>query len=329
MFTRNAALIANPKAGSGHGLTQRRVGEFCDTLAAKNVGVEVVWTTRPNDAAVLAATAVQNGATDIVIHGGDGTINEALQGLIGLPVRVAIWPGGTANVLARELHMPASAVAIANVVADATTKLLYLGKATEEESGKERYFLLMAGIGLDASVVYGVHPNMKRLIGKAAFWYTGLGHLFHWQPEVFHLEAGGTEFPATFAAIGNGPRYGGDLSITPRAQLDEPDFEICLINTKSRLRYLSFLASALGKGLSQDGRDVKFLRTRRARVKGNAPVQVDGELIGRLPMSFEIVDWRMEVIVPQEILVTPHLVPASQPLRNPATPLESLAGSSL
>src|SRR5258705_2121832 len=290
MLTRNAALIANPKAGGGQGLTQRRVAEFCDTLAAKNVGVEVVWTSRPNDAAVLAATAVQNGATDIVIHGGDGTINEALQGLVGLPVRVAVWPGGTENVLARELHMPVSPTQAATIIAEGCTKLIYIARALNEISGYGRYFILMAGIGLDASVVYAVRPGLKRIFGEAAFWYSGLSQLARWRPEKFQVEVANRKYPATFAVIGKCSRYGGNLAVTPRARLDEPEFEICIINSTSRLRYMKFLLHSMRNGLDTDESDVTFLRTARAKVTGNVPVQLDGELVGKLPLAFEIAD---------------------------------------
>src|SRR6266852_752352 len=108
MTRRKAVLISNPMAGGGHSRRESRIARFCDALVGNGVDVEVSQATDPFSAGRLGQKAVQNGATDIVIHGGDGTINEALQGLIGIPVRVAVWPGGTANVLARELQMPVS-----------------------------------------------------------------------------------------------------------------------------------------------------------------------------------------------------------------------------
>jgi diacylglycerol kinase family enzyme len=156
----------------------------------------------------------------------------------------------------------------------------------------------MAGIGLDASIVSRVSPLLKRHFGEGAFWYSGLGHLASWKPQAFELEVEGRTLPATFAAIGKGPRYGGDLSITPRARFDKPEFEICVINSVSRIRYLRLLSEAMRGGVADGTKGVEFIRATNARAIGKAPVQVDGELIGSLPMTFEIVPSSVEIIVP-------------------------------
>ena len=157
----------------------------------------------------------------------------------------------------------------------------------------------MAGIGLDASVVRRVRPSLKKHFGKAAFWFSGLSHLAKWNPKSFLIEAEGQRYNATFAAIGNAPSYGGDLAITPRARLDQPEFEVCIIDTFSRLRYLSFLSYAMRSGMPRNKGSVCFLQTSSVKGIGDASVQVDGELIGQLPMTFEIAKQSIEVIVPK------------------------------
>jgi diacylglycerol kinase family enzyme len=146
--------------------------------------------------------------------------------------------------------------------------------------------------------VKGVHPGLKRRVGKAAFWYSGLEHLAGWRPVPFEIETEGQSITATFAAIGKGSLYGGGLSVTPRARLDKPEFEICIMTAKSRLRYLRLLPSIVRGGITKDLVDVRFIRTSRARVTGEVAVQVDGELIGRPPMSFEVVRESIEIVVP-------------------------------
>src|SRR3954447_8177445 len=103
----------------------------------------------------------------------------------------------------------------------------------------------MAGVGLDASIVSRVHPRLKRRVGEAAFWYSGLGHLARWQPIPFNVEVEGHTLRATFAAIGNAAHYGGNLAITPRARLENPEFELCIVDSKSRLRFLYLLSHAI------------------------------------------------------------------------------------
>jgi len=148
-------------------------------------------------------------------------------------------------------------------------------------------------------VVRRVRPSLKKHFGKAAFWFSGLSHLAKWNPKPFVIEAEGQRYNATFAAIGNAPSYGGDLAITPRARLDQPEFEVCIIDTFSRFRYLSFLSYAMRSGMPRNKGSVCFLQTSRVKGIGDASVQVDGELIGQLPMTFEIAKQSIEVIVPR------------------------------
>lgn len=295
---RTVRLIANPRAGRGGCARAREVTRFCELLKHRGVEVEVKYTRAAHDATRLASEAAREGRREVIASGGDGTINEVLQGLIGTDVRLGIWPAGTANVLARELSLPFDLEGIAEVIARGETRRIYIGCAIDETTNKRRYFFLMAGIGLDASIVERVRPRLKRRIGKGAFWASGLGHLAHWQPVPFIIEAEGETYDATFAAIGKTAHYGGDLSITPRARLENPEFEICVINSHRRLRYLYLLSQAMrARGFTGHARDIRFIRTTRARATGgDACVQVDGELIGRLPMSFEIASEPMEVM---------------------------------
>ena len=299
MSNRKIRLISNPRAGRGGAHRAREVARFCEHMAAHGVAVEVELTTGPHDATRLARRAAEEGARVVIVSGGDGTINEALQGLVNTNVRLGIWPAGTANVLARELRLPFDAEAAAEVFARGKVLRISVGCATQEESGERRYFVLMAGIGLDASVVERVLPALKRRVGEVAFWYSGLGHLADWQPSVFTVEIDGREYPATFAAVGKAPRYGGGLAITPRARLDRAEFEICLVNSHSRFRFLYLLTHAIRGGVPEKTHAVCFTRTTRARATGDALVQADGELIGHLPMTFEIVPDAIEIIVPE------------------------------
>ncbi|HEY9402144.1 MAG TPA: diacylglycerol kinase family protein, partial [Pyrinomonadaceae bacterium] len=240
------------------------------------------------------------GMREVIVSGGDGTINEALQGLVGTGVRLGIWPAGTANVLARELQLPFDAAGAADVIARGETRRIYAGCATGDASGERRYFFLMAGIGLDASVVERVRPRLKRRVGEGAFWVSGLGHLARWRPIAFSVEVEGQTYPATFAAFGRAAHYGGDISVTPGARLDEPEFEICIVNSHSRLRFLQLLAHGLRRGgIRSEIPGVSYVRATRAHATGEALMQIDGELTGRLPVTFEIAPVPVEVIAPR------------------------------
>jgi diacylglycerol kinase (ATP) len=114
----------------------------------------------------------------------------------------------------------------------------------------------------------------------------------------FEITIDNQTYTATFATIGKAARYGGDLSVTPGARIDQPEFEICLVDSRSRLRYLRLLSQAMRGGLSADKRSIRFFRATHAEAKGDTAVQVDGELIGKLPMTFEIAPQSIEVMVP-------------------------------
>src|SRR5215213_2630433 len=286
MSPRKAILISNPKTGR-YASRRRPVEELAAQLESLGVKVDVRLTQGPGDATAIAARA-----------GGDGTINEAIQGLAGTKARLAIIPRGTANVLARELGLPLNDEQAVKIVAQGKSRQIYLGVAIDETTNESRHFVLMAGIGLDASVVRRVQPNLKKRIGKGAFWISGLSHRADWNPRPFILEINCQEYTATFAAIGKAAKYGGDLAITPGARLDQPEFEICIIETRSRLRYLRLLSHAMRNGMPRNAPEVRFVNAVTVKALGDAPVQIDGELIGHLPMRFEIAPHSLQVIVP-------------------------------
>ncbi|HJS24964.1 MAG TPA: diacylglycerol kinase family protein [Pyrinomonadaceae bacterium] len=298
MSTRKVTLISNPKTGRYASRRIRPIQEIVSQLESAGVTVDLKLTSGPGDATDLAARAARNGSSDVIVAGGDGTINEAIQGLAGTNARLGILPRGTANVLARELGLPIDDREAAAIAAQGKSRKIYLGAAINETTNESRHFVLMAGIGLDASVVKRVQPSLKKRIGKGAFWISGLSHLATWNPRPFTLEINGDMYTATFATIGKAARYGGDLAITPGARLDQPEFEVCIIQTSSRMRYLRLLSHAMRNGMPRDKPEVCFVTTTTVKAYGDAAVQIDGELLGQLPMRFEIAPHSLEVIVP-------------------------------
>ena len=297
MATRKAILISNPKTGR-YSSRRRPIQDVASRLESLGLKVDLQLTSGPGDATQIAARAARDGYSDVIAAGGDGTINEAIQGLAGTDARLAIIPRGTGNVLARELGLPLDEEQALAVVAAGKSRKIYLGLVVDETTNQSRYFVLMAGIGLDASVVGRVQPSLKKRIGKGAFWVSGLSHLADWKPQPFTLEIDGDKYNATFATIGKAPRYGGDLVITPGARLDRREFEVCIIDTTSRRRYLHLLSYTIRGGIPRDQPEVRFVNTASVKAYGDAQVQIDGELLGALPMRFEIAPHSLEVIVP-------------------------------
>src|SRR6185295_887719 len=156
--------------------------------------------------------AVADHVDIIVSYGGDGTLNEVIQGVAMSETALAVWPGGTANVVARDIGMMTSIERLADIIAAGKTKRVALGvaKRDEGETGREgdrvtslapsprlpvppspshsRYFLMMAGIGIDASIARGVNHRLKRATGEFAYWWCGIKHLFFGRAEPFSIE---------------------------------------------------------------------------------------------------------------------------------------------
>jgi YegS/Rv2252/BmrU family lipid kinase len=297
MSTRRATLISNPKTGR-YNSRRRSIQDLAARLESLGVAIDLQLTSGPGDATNIAARAARDGSAEVIVAGGDGTINEAIQGLAGTDASLAIIPRGTGNVLARELGLPLEEEAALAVVAKGNSRKIYLGLVTDEKTNESRHFVLMAGIGLDASVVGRVDPSLKKRIGRGAFWVSGLSHLANWNPQPFTLEINGDKYEATFAAVGKAARYGGDLAITPGARLDQREFEVCMIQTTSRVRYLQLLSHAMRNGMPRDKPEVQFVKAVSVKAHGDAQVQIDGELLGALPMRFEIAPHSLDVIVP-------------------------------
>ncbi len=163
----------------------------------------------------------------------------------------------------------------------------------------ERYFFLFAGIGLDASIARKVNVRLKRVIGELAYWIEGIKHLFSWQPQAFVVEVDGQRYDSVFTLIANGNGYGGRLYVTPNARLEDPIFELHILPPqRSKLVYLRDLINCmLGKPEKTSGTLVRGLRV-TANSSHLPWVEVDGEVIGSLPMQFAVAPDALTVIVP-------------------------------
>lgn len=249
----------------------------------------------PGHATDLAAQSLAAGVDLLIVKGGDGTLNEVLQAMVGSPVPLAIWPSGTANVLAKVLGVPKQFDELMRVIGTGRTKPITIGRANG------RYFFLMAGIGLDASIIRHLNPKLKRIGGELAFWVSGLKHVKNWKAPIFTVKVNGHEFPGTFAAIANAPQYGGGLVLAPQAQVESDCLDVCVIATQSKLRYLTWYlpVSFVGRHINRKG--VSYLKARKeiqAESTEEVWVQVDGELLGTLPMTFAPVPEGISVVVP-------------------------------
>lgn len=295
---RRVSLIYNPTAGaSRHGAA--RLPQLVAALGKRDVRVEPRATTACGGATKLARQAVAEECEVLIVCGGDGTINEAAQALVGSHTALAIWPCGTANVLAKDLHLSHRPEVLADLIASGQTRTISVGRALKPETGWQRYFLLMAGVGLDAAIVKRVDLALKRRAGVGAYLAAGLDFFADWRLTPLSLNINGHCHDATFAVIANAPGYGGWFTLAPQAQLEEDQLDVCLFNSRSRIEYLSYALFSLTGSHTQRAR-VLYQKTQAASAQSNteAFVQLDGELAGSLPMCFESVPRALRVIAP-------------------------------
>ncbi|PYV86386.1 MAG: hypothetical protein DMG05_19840 [Acidobacteria bacterium] len=290
----HAVLIYNPAARKMlHGPSEK-LQDVLQVLNSYGVKVEVVATTGPKVASSLAKKAVDSGSDLIIASGGDGTINEVISGMAKSTVPLLVIPAGTANVLAKEIGLPRSLVKSTELIKTGRIRRISLGKVDR------RYFVLMAGIGVDADTIAAVNQQLKRWLGEGSFWIAGFKQLFQYDFPSFELTIDGKVENATFAVISKAKNYGGPFQITPQADLFSDQFDVCLFQSRNRWRYLSYLwYLTWGKHASLS--DVKYLKSRTVEVFGSSDiqVQVDGELIATLPQKFTIETDALSLIVPR------------------------------
>lgn len=239
----------------------------------------------------------------MLVLGGDGTINEVVNGMAHSRVPLAILPGGTANVLATEMKMGSDAVRLVQRLRRFVPVRVATGLFRQAGSA-DRHFLLMAGVGLDAYIVYHLDPKMKSMIGKGAYWLAGFSQVGK-RMEEFDVVADGHRIRAGFALCSRVRNYGGDLEIARGANLLEESFELVVFEGESVSRYLGYFAALLS-GRLKAVKGVTILRVQRAEFLNPAGpgvyVQLDGEAVGRPPASVEIVPDALTLLMPQSFV---------------------------
>jgi len=304
---RNALLIHNPNAGNGGSGRRRQLDDARRVLAAGGIDAELAETRGPGDATEIASRATQEGRQLVIACGGDGTLNEVVNGLAGHQnghrVPLALLPGGTANILAKELDIPWDIPRATKKILHGEVKEIALGLATPlEQPERKKYFLSVAGAGPDGMIVYSVDLDLKAKVGILAYWWQGAVEVMRYKYQRFRVIADGQTIEATLAVVGRTKNYGGPFKITTEADLYEDRFELMALTTQSGFKYLSYLPPLwMGKLRGMDG--VHFYKADSivCEPMDHSPVyaQVDGEPLARLPIEFKIVPRALKLLVPQ------------------------------
>jgi diacylglycerol kinase (ATP) len=276
------AVVFNPAAGARR---LRRLERAVAALEAAGIRAEVLRTAGPGDATLMARAAAAAGARVVVAAGGDGTIAEVAGGIAGSGAALAVWPMGTANVLAHEWALPFKAQAFAAMVAAGQTRLLHPGLATFAD-GRERLFVQMLGVGFDAAVVAAVTPRLKRRLGKGAYVVQTVLQAFRNAHPWLAARVDGRDAQASSVIITKGRLYAGRFTLSPQARPDAAGFRAVLFARRG-LAAIALYGLALPLGLLprlasvQDGP----ADTASVAMPPGVAVQADGDAAGVTPVQ--------------------------------------------
>ena len=239
---------------------------------------------------------VEQGADLVMVLGGDGTINEAANGLAHSGVPLGVLPAGTANVLAMELGLGSHLGPAIEKLAQCTPQRVAMGRINLGSDSPPRYFLCMAGAGLDAKIVNQVDPALKDRTGKLAYWAAGFAQF---GGEIAHLDVRVQDevHRCGFLLASRVRNYGGDLEIASGASLRRPDFELVLFEGSHPLRYAGYMLGVLLKRV-QKMKGVRTASAQCAEILTPTHLQVDGEYAGFRPARFEIDPGSLTLLMP-------------------------------
>jgi diacylglycerol kinase (ATP) len=295
----------------------RILTQAVQALERSGIRARAVPTPGPGTGAKVVEEALATDPDLILVLGGDGTINEVANGMVHSHVPLGILPAGTANVLAVELGLGNRIEPAARMIPQCAPERISIGRVQTDIGS--RYFLMMAGIGLDAHIVYEMNPRLKMSIGKLAYWLGGAASVRRWVAQ-FDAVVNRESYRCGFVLASRVRNYGGDLTIARNASLFENDFEVVIFRGRNPFQYLVyFLGVATGTLAGFRGVTIERARNLEVRCPGDQRVyvQADGEFAGHLPARVEIVESALTLLMPADarqrlaIKVAEALLPAA------------------
>jgi YegS/Rv2252/BmrU family lipid kinase len=255
-------------------------------------GCRIQPTAGVGDARALAQRAVAEGYRTLVAAGGDGTVNDVVNGIAGSGATLGVLPVGTMNVFAAELGIPSQLERAWDVIRAGHTRSVDLGQANEQ------YFVQLAGVGLDAQIVEATTWEAKKSLGPLSYLISA-AHVASRKPPRLRVETAEGQYEGAFVLVGNGRYYGGPVTFFNEARLDDGKLDVLIFKNLGYLDLARYLGSVLMRRHTRLP-DVEYFQTTEARVHSvdGVPVEVDGEVTGNLPVTFRIAASKLSVLVP-------------------------------
>jgi len=288
-------FIVNPIAGKGNAAKEAtRIKEVMDGI--KEVEYNIEFTERPGHAMKLAKSGVAMGYDIIYAVGGDGTVNEVMNGLVGTDCAMGVIPAGSGNDFARSLGIHKDTEKAITETINGAKKYIDIGIINE------RYFVNIASVGFDAEVVLATQKAKGYFLSGSAAYIVGLiSTIFMRKADRLKMKIGHEEFEreTLLVAVANGKYYGGGMMAAPEAILDDGLFDVCLIDRVSKTRMLLLFPKFM-KGQHGKLKEVSFYKTREVWIESSKPisVNVDGEVFKDMKVHFKLIDKGLLVAFP-------------------------------
>lgn len=294
---RHGVLIYNPTAGQRD--RAAKMQELIARLRERELELVNAPTTAPGHATEIVRSLLPGGLDVVAVCGGDGTVSEAACGLVGSSVPLAILPGGTSNVLARELSIPLDLGEAARLLTEGvprTVRVMY---------ANDRAFLLWAGVGLDARIMGHMSLVLKRWLGRTGIFFTVADEFFRYEFPRLEVTVDGERHEATFAVVCHARHYAGPWVIAPEARLDSGEMDVLLFSERKRWPFLSlFRQMQVGRGGHIERGLARIIRGRTATVRSleayPIEVQVDGDCVLETPLNCRVGDETISILVPSD-----------------------------
>jgi diacylglycerol kinase (ATP) len=287
-----ATIVYNPRARNAPAIA--RLNAAIASVAPHGWEVEIAPTEAAGHATALAKEAAAAGASVVFACGGDGTINEVINGLVGGPAALALVRGGMGDVFAKEIGVPKGPEKALRVLFEGTRRRFDLGLANE------RYFLCMAGIGFDADVVQAVPDPWKKRLGSTSYAFWGVREALRHPVQKVEIKLDGAVFETElyWLLVGNTRSYGGIIDITADAKVDDGLLEAYVFEGRG-ISWLATTAIRLAMRRHDGARGVSFHRVRELEIMTpGLSVQLDGEYAGETPLRFDVEAGAIEVLIP-------------------------------
>ena len=285
-----AHVLVNPIAGSRR--RRKQYPAVLDRLREIGVSCDVTVSQFPGQITDLAAELAARGCETVVVCGGDGTVNEVINGIAGTDTALGVVPLGTANDFAQNMGIK-DVDSACTVVKQGRTKKIDLVRVNHD-----RFFAGTACLGFDAEVA--AFARSRRLNPFFMHVLGGLLKFFSYRPKTVELRFNGQKcFGDIFlVAFGNIKSYAKGMLITPQAVFDDASLDICVVKGMPKRKVLSIFPSVY-KGTHVDHKEVTLYRAESVFVQSVSPMDLyaDGDFIASTPVRLEVVPEYLKVIV--------------------------------